>query len=289
MKTILAILALSAVGCSGGSKSPFVRVSAGTLFSDEVRTSGGVESSLVAVDGTMNYLYDPFMNGTLDHAVLSSPGEIVSERKVSSGKRFSYVFQHDGEFYMFAESDNAIYAWSSADLDDWSPMNGGEPVLHPSTGLTANLWNVGVDVDDSGVWHMFVEASSGDDSRAGIAHLTATMDGDSLSFDASNPTVFTIPEAGNPFVKYVPGKGFLMVYGSQQGPYWTVAAATSVDGKDWTVSNFSMGAHGVHVCDPTMEYLDGLLYLAVSVGQVEVHTMSVAMTFPQFFDYVRSL
>jgi hypothetical protein len=277
------------VGCAAkeSTTSPMM-VSQNSIFSNEQVTSTGVESSLVNNGGQLSYLYDPLMNGTLNLAQLNSVGTRTIDETIGQGKRFSYVFAHGSDFYMFATLNNSIYAWVSTDLSSWSPLNNSLPVLSPAPGITQNLWNVGVDIDDQGVWHLFVEASAGSNADAGLAYFTATLNGTSLDFNPSRPTSFTVAKAGNPFVRFIPGKGLLVVYGDQSNEFWDVNAMTSTDGVNWTVSDFEMGIEGIHVCDPTMEVVGDTLYLGVSVDQKEVHVMSVQMSFDQFFDLITS-
>jgi hypothetical protein len=120
--------------------------------------------------------------------------------------------------------------------------NDGKPIL---AGDYCNVAAVVVE----GKWHMLVE---GHDSDYFFLMYT-WADFPDLDFNANlGPAV--IPDAGNPTMCYIPGRGaILALYGADYRAtgLWRVRAAT-FDFNTWTVRDFVLSKAGVHIADPDL-------------------------------------
>lgn len=300
MKNIIFALSMLLAGCScskkqvadlefSGSAASFVQV--------QKKAFGGlasIENSFVKVGSDVIALHDPHADGSLFKVNLGPSGlEFNGDTRIAGQTRFTYVFEHDGVFYNFVWRDNDIYLLKSADLTNWQLINNGNPVLTSAPGtIYANVWNVGVAVDDNGVWHLLVECADGtgpasQQGGVGLAYSFATMTNDEINFDVNRTTSFVIPNGGNPDLKFVSGKGLLSIHGSLENGLWVVRASTFQNGT-WTLHNdFYLGTPSIHVCDPSLVQLDdGSTLLSVSYDQNSIFLAKSPLSIPVLFDTI---
>lgn len=300
MKHLILIAALTLVACAKEKDAPIFNLSfngeAKTFQQGDALKLGGsrvVDSSIINRGDHMEVYYDYADWKALDTVKIDSKGE-SAPRALPAGINFTYTLYRNNTYFMFGQKLGDIYLFTSIDGLVWTAMNGSSPVLTHSVDPSSNwnqLWNVGVDIDDAGLWHMFVECS---DSAPGQAHvgLCYTNSMDPNDFDSGKTPTF-MPGGGNPYVKALSGRGLLIVHGQIfkaqdqfTAPYWHVTASTMVAG---IISNhdgkFSLGIPGVHICDPHMAIaLDGSLMLVVSVDQSHVQAAYAPGSFESLFD-----
>lgn len=243
-----------------------------------------VDSSLV--DGTLFYDFD---DGRKFSSKLPN-GAFVDQ---GGGLNFTYVMKHDGVFYRFGQSNWDIYLDSSANGITWTKLNGGLPVLRHSADPSSAwhfLWNVGVDVDANGLWHILIECSDNvpDQLNVGLCYATGDLSG--FTHISEN---YVISHGGNPYVKALP-EGLLVVHGQindAYGPFdarhWYITASTLAAGDSVFFTHkdkFVLGTPGIHDCDPHMELNGPSLTLVLSVDQSHLQTAQIGLTYEQFFE-----
>lgn len=270
----------------------------------EFNSQGAIENSLVRLGDQVLAFFDPNMNGDFFRASLGTDGKHFSKQEaISSGIRFPYTLAVGTVLYNFCLQNQDIYAYKSIDSGfTWKIINNGNPVLsHESSpnSIYNQIWNVGVAIDDQGLWHMLVECSiaGNDPAKVGLAYTTAIMDGDTISFDPSKTNQQVIQRAGNPFLTYIKGQGLLALHGVtadptvEYGDEWFVTASThAINSTKWIEhkDTFRIGKPGVHVCDPHLvELPSGGLMLTVSVNQDSISTAFAPRSTYQ--DLIRSL
>lgn len=238
-----------------------------------------VESSIVELNGKVIYTIDYEMNGKF---MIGTSNQDL--RYINDDARFSYTMMYQDQYYNFINRNGEIYLAKSPDLVNWTMINNSNPVLTKQTGtIYSSIWNVGVAVDDKGVWHLMAETSIRDNDEAGLIYSSATMSNDGLiNFDANRSTSHVIEKAGNPWLGYIPGKGLLAVYGSMKSGNWTVRAATKTD--KWNEnSSFEISAPGMAICDPHLIEHNGQTILTLSYDQKEVYEMRSKETLTELF------
>lgn len=258
-----------------------------------------IENSMVHFGGTILSFFDPSANSSMFMSDLGTDGKSFGSPRLilESGARFSYVMAYNGTLYNFVTRQNVVHLMTSTDGVTWAEQG---PVLTPSSDPHSpyhQLWNVGVAVDSSGTFHMLIE--SGDSQPAqrgvGLTYATAQLINGRLDFDPGKSSAFMVLGGGNPFVTYVEGKGLLVIHGQAYTPAngfgdeWYTTAST-FDGTTWQThtSAFSIGAVGVHVCDPhAIETPSGVL-LTMSVDQNSIYkTEAAGETFAALYQRLR--
>lgn len=265
-----------------GQAAAFVQVEKNTFLGQSA-----IENSLVIIANKVLAFYDPKINGELYRSDIS---DISRQIKVDSDSRFTYVMTHLGILYNFMQRADGIYMKSS--IDAGFTWNEAKKVLSKSSdpnSIYYQVWNVGVDVDDQGVWHMLVECSKtgSDPYGVGLGYVTATMtnSGD-LDFDLTKTNQQVLQKgAGNPFVKYVQGKGLLLIYGLFENGYWRTTAGTMSGIGFKSNPEFYIGAKFIHVCDPSAIEINGKIILTISYDQVSIYkTEAEGLDFESLFD-----
>lgn len=308
MKTLaVLLLVILSISCSKPKKKTYqvsYRGKASVFKPYQHKAFGGiavVESSLLNVNGEIIAFYDPGYNSSFAKASLGVEGnEFKDTYFIEKGHRFSYVMQHQGTYYDFSLVGSGIYLWKSTDLVTWAKINNGQPVLNAESGTVyQSIWNVGVAVDDQGVWHLLVECADGTgpaDSQGGVGlcYSNATMANDQINFDANKSASQVIPHGGNPYLAFIPGKGLLAVHGQLNDPHggmtkeWYITASTMENGGTWTVhkQDFQIGVPRVHVCYPAMvETSSGNLLISLSVDQHYIATgIATNFSLDELFD-----
>lgn len=285
---ILAFLALTACGAKQSS-DPDINLqftgTANSFVQTEKKAFNGqaaIETSLVSIRGQLVAFFDPTASGQMDRANLDGSNQVTV---ISSGlARFSYVMTYSNLLYAFVTRNRDVYELTSAD-DGFTWVEQGKVISHSDdpNSIYYNIWNVGVDVDDTGAWHMLIECAnaSGTAQSVGLGYATGAL----ADLDNNKSAAQVIQSAGNPFVKFVPGKGILAIYGTFKG-VWSTTAAT-FDGTAWMPheDKFMISAEGYHICDPhAAETAEGLL-LTVSVNQNSIYkTESLDETFASLYD-----
>ena len=251
-----------------------------------------VENSLVNFSGQNMAFFDEGGLADLKSAFIGTDGSSFTGKKTlaTTNHRFSYVLNYNNILYCFANQGGSIFLEKSTDGVNWTLMNNGNSVLDSETDINSLyhfVWNVAVDVDDNGVWQMFIESSDfTGNSYAGLTHSTATMNGDLIEFNTNKSATFVIPEAGSPYVRNVPGKGLLLFYGKMdENFWWSVAAGTFVNNIFTEDSNFKIGAPNIHVCDPhALQLEDGRTLMSMSFDQDSTYLAYSNMSLEQIFD-----
>jgi hypothetical protein len=286
-----AMMLLSVVGCSCAQQQKSQSFSDLTIkgFSFHQTKaplfSRAVESSSVVKDNKLIYLIDLGEHGNL--SVGTSNNDLVS---VGNDARFAYIMQYQNVYYNFFNRGGSIFASKSLDLITWTPINRDQPVLSQTVNSIYNaVWNVGVTVDDQGVFHLLAETSVAGNEIAGLAYATATMQNDEINFDLNRSTNHVLTLAGNPWVGFVQGKGLVAVYGKMIDGIWAVTAAT-FENNQWTENpNFIIGGKDIHVCDPHVTSFNGELVMSVSYEQDYIYELRSNQTLEQFFNQVKGI
>lgn len=257
-----------------------------------------VENSVVNFQNQILAFYDEGANGNFTSAELGSfGGDFLNQKFLNIDRRFSYVFDYQGVLYNFFYRNNSIFLEKSTDGLIWQPMNNGLAVLNSDpnpNSIYHYIWNVGVTVDENGVWHLVVECSDfRDNGYAGLGYSSAILVGDQIEFDTNKSANFLIQQAGNPYMTYVPGKGLLIVHGRIVLPNenfdseWYVSATTiNLNTNTVTEHNdFQIGVRGIHVADPHLvELSNGKILLSLSVNQNSTYFVYSDQTIESFFD-----
>jgi hypothetical protein len=274
------ILMLLVTGCS---HSAHHLTTLNTSFrQSEARALGGgasIENSFVFdPSGEVVALHDPDATGAL---VLSRLRPFTKEVIMASGARFSYVLQWQDAYYMFTTAGD-VYLWKSVDLRAWTLMNDGEPVLTREANGWVQIWNVGVDVDDTGVWHLLAETNEGQMSQGQVGlYALGTMTGNKMTFTKRSGHV--VPGGGNPYVKWIKNKGLLVIHGQLDADAIWYTTASTYDGTMWTRKNWWIGVPGEHVCDPHAIESNGETILSVSVAQGSIYMLRSEETLEGMF------
>lgn len=246
-----------------------------------------VDSSVVVSDYPPRIFVDWGDGQFLGSAGLIGKKETTFVRQ-STSLNFTYVIWYKGLYYMFGEYKRNIYLQTSSNGLNWQLINNGKPVLTHSLIIESNwynLWNVAVDVDSSGTWHLLVECSDNTpiQGHVGLCYSTAKLNGKYISFDANIVEDQVIKNAGNPYLKIVKG-GMLIVHGQINegyGPFdaqhWFITASTRRKGQNAFVTHqdkFSIGTPGIHDCDPHLAEVPGKgLLMLLSVDQSHITTL----------------
>lgn len=255
------------------------------IQNDSVLLTNVVEANAVEYNNSLVYLFDFGMNGNL------SIGTSNDDRQsIGDDYRFAYIMKYQNYYLNFYNVGGSVMLSKSYDLKSWQLINNGQPVLSQTADTIYNaIWNVGVTVDDNGVFHLLAETSSAGNDTAGLAYSTATMTGDLISFDPNRSSTHVIDLAGNPWLEFVPGRGLVIVYGKlTDNGLWYVSAATMKNGIFKESPNMTIGSQGIHVCDPHVISINGNLVLVVSYDQNKVYELRSKQTMTQFFDEIDS-
>lgn len=299
MKTILIVLAVFLLAACEKYRAPeeLEFQGKGTTFTQVQKNWGGLgsqETSLVNVAGEVYALHGISSTGEMRRSHLGPQGRqyLTADLVGSSGYSFAYVFEHAGTFYNLVNRDGETYLLKSTDLMTWSTINGGRPVLTKAPGtLYHHIWNVAGVIDDTGLFHLLIESSdpSGEaitQWNVGLAYATGRLVNDEINFDLTRTDHHVIPKGGNPDVKFLPGRGLMVLHGSLEGA-WVTRATTYVNGVWTTHADFGVGTPTVHVCDPSLvELADGTTVLTVSYDQTSTTLTSSPLSIAGLFDYL---
>ncbi len=297
--SLIFLLALASIGCSEPPAPDLgMRGSAVSIYPNIKNQAfngiPAIENSMIVRDGTVKAWFDPAAVGSMEIADLGTSGLDFSAKQtvMTSGARFSYVIEHQGTLWNFVTSGH-VYLYSSTDGITWTIANDGEPVLRAAPGTPyATLWNVGVDVDQNGVWHLLVEAAdeAGSINQAGVGlgYSTAVMTGGRIEFDSNMSQQHVLPKGGNPYVKALSNGKIFVVHGQLWDPIFDLGSewyttASTLSGSTWTThENFVIGTPGQHVCDPHMVDLpNGGSMISVSVAQNSISLATSTLTIEQ--------
>lgn len=297
--SLVALLALSSLGCAKAPEGHDLQFYGdANVFSQTQRSAfngaPAIENSMVIRNDRVISFFDPAAVGSMTMADLGSNGLGFSgaQSVMSRGARFSYVLEYQGKLWNFVTEGN-VYLYSSIDGISWTIENDGDPVMTATPGTPyATLWNVGVDVDSNGVWHLLVEAANEEGSLGqggvGLGYSTAQMTNGRINFDLNKTPAHVIPKGGNPYVKALPDGRIFTVYGRLWNPIfdigqeWHVTASTLENGIWTNHDNFVLGTPGQHVCDPHMIDLPtGGSLLTVSVAQNAINIATSNLTIEQ--------
>ncbi len=255
-----------------------------------------VDSSIISVNGKMKTFFDyndgrSFGSSTLD--IAGSESEVETQ---VTDLNFTYVIVKAGVFYRFGERNWDIYLDKSTDGIAWHRGNNNRPVVSHSPDLNSDwhfLWNVAVDVDENGVFHMLIECSNSTPNQGavGLCYATGTAEHFTRVSEAQ-----IIQNAGNPYLKLIPGKGMLVVHGilnEAYGPFsksfWYVGATTcDENGLNCERHNdrFVLGTPGIHDADPHVAELPGgSLIVVLSIDQSHCTRLTAPnLTLEQFYN-----
>ena len=252
-----------------------------------------IENSLVEMNGRVVAFFDPNTDGSLWRADLGTSGrEFNGVRKIMDSARFSYVMSHNGVLYNFVTRNKTIYLLTSIDGDSWSEQGA---VLTPSQDPTSkyfNIWNVGVAVDDQGLWHMLIESSDATENQmdVGLTYSTSAMVNGRLNFDPARSATHVIPHGGNPFIQNIPGRGLLVIHGQANDPGAWFTTASTYQGGVWSTHKDRMriGLTNVAVCDPHAIEVNGKILLSVSAGQDSIYFLDSNDSFESLYLKLRA-
>jgi hypothetical protein len=278
MKLILILSLCFLSGCHKNSGAGDLNINGLSYKQTEARAFGGqaaIESSFVRLNGEIMALFDPNANGSLFLARMTP----FSQQQVMSNARFTYVFEYGGSYYNFTTAGD-VYLWKSDDLVNWRLINNGEPVLTRSAGVWTQIWNVGVGVDASGIWHLLAETNEGQPDQAGVglAHATGVLVGETITF---NKEAGHVLPGGNPYLKAV-DNGLLIIHGVIERGYWTTAVS-KFDGTNWIQTDKRIGIPNVHVCDPAAIDTPTGSLLSVSVDQNSIYLLESPQTLEEIY------
>lgn len=260
-----------------------------------------VEASLINNGKTIEAFVDIGMQGSFARTDLGPKGTDFTHFDPLQGpktNRFSYVLFYNGMYYKFIQSDNNIYMLKSSTGVDWDWANGFKPVLNQSPNprsIYNQIWNVGATVDDSGVWHMLIECAdgSGAATSVGLAYSTGVLNNNSIDFNVARSSTHVIPNGGNPWLQFIPGKGILAFYGvyaKPQGPFkdeWYISAGILPSGSNTWVpkSNFAIGSANIHVADPhAVDLPGGGSMLVISFDQDRIYESFSTKSLSEIYD-----
>jgi len=247
-----------------------------------------IENSLVEMNGKIIAFFDPLTDGSLWTSDLGASGrEFGKMRKLMDDARFSYVMKHNGTLYNFVTRNKTIYMLTSIDGEVWTNQGA---VLTPSTDRASkyfNIWNVGVAVDDQGLWHMLIESSDATENQmdVGLTYSTSAMVNGRLDFNPARSATHVIPHGGNPFIQNIPGRGLLVIHGQANDPgAWFTTASTYQSGV-WSTHKDRMriGISGIAVCDPHAVEVQGRILLSVSAGQDSIYFLDSNDSFESLY------
>ncbi len=296
-----------ALSCANISEKNLVAVGLAKDFTGPVLGYGGIpaiENSLVTdAAGRIFGFFDPDASGALFSVSVDQNGRNTElPTQVGRGFRFSYVMRDALQYYLFALKNGDIHAWKSVDGQAWVEANGGRPVLThsaDSNSIYRHLWNVAVTVDDQGLWHLLVECATGngkpeDQGGVGLAYSSARWTNDTISFDADRTTDHVIERGGNPDIKFLPGRGLLVLHGqlndptAELGSEWYITASTLRIGDaafSTHKSKLALGYRGVHVCDPHILDVDSHnALMSYSHAQNSIHFVQTRRSLAELFD-----
>lgn len=309
LKYVLFFAALLAMfflaGCSEkeGYAPPLGFEGAGTNYSEGhnpmFKGVDIIESSLITSGNTTTVYFNNDLAGTGTFGRIGLDQPAGAGGTYGDGMWYSYVFNHDDKLYFFYNDRQAgggsIYLKVSDDQGNtWSKCNGGQPVVSHQAGTQFNvLYNVGVDVDDQGTWHMLIDAYTDGVTIANmnLSYMTATMTaGCMISFDGARASAQVIPNSGAPFVKFIPGKGMLAVIQViDPSGYWILSTAILKNGS-WVVdTKFKIGAPSIHVCDPSATDLPGGgSLITMSYNQNSLYGVYSKLSLSELYDQVEA-
>lgn len=252
-----------------------------------------IENSLVEMNGKIIAFFDPFTDGSLWTSDLGANGrEFGKMRKLMDDARFSYVMKHNGTLYNFVTRNKTIYLLTSQDGEIWSNQGA---VLTPSQDRNSkyfNIWNVGVAVDDQGLWHMLIESSDATENQmdVGLTYSTSAMVNERLDFNPARSATHVIPHGGNPFLKYISGRGLLVMHGQSNDPGVWFTTASTYQGGVWSTHKDRMriGLTNVAVCDPHAIEVNGKILLSVSAGQDSIYFLDSNDSFESLYLKLRA-
>lgn len=245
-----------------------------------------VESSLLMKNGQEWVYYDYGAQGDFDLTINNGVGQTLDTQH----GRFLNVFWVGSVLYeIYIQSDGA-YCRTSTDGLTW-----GSPYkilsIVPGT-IFANVWNVTPAQGPDRTWIVLVECSETGAENPSLVELQSDIVSDTIPDFTPQQTasVFTtISMAGNAWVQYVTGKGWLMLCGQIFDGFWVTVAYTKMAASDfWEKKNFLVAQPGIHICDPSLT--DGTLHglsLLVSYNQNEVLRLDSSLTMAEFYDTIQ--
>ena len=235
-----------------------------------------VESSLLVLNNQLVVYGDIGAVGHLDLFQGAAVTEIAHEQR-----RLNYVFQHAGVYYLLYTQPSGVYLQASTDGFNFNPLNGGLPVLEPVAGtIYQEIYNVGVDIDPSGVWHMLIECAGPPygTPTVGLGYSQAKLNSNgTIDFMPSRTPHHVVSGGGNPWVGYVDGKGLMAVYGvvnRPEGPFeheWHIRGGILSGSQVIEANQFVVGAPGVHVADPSLVYFNSAITMSFSYNQDSIY------------------
>lgn len=258
--------------------------------------SSAIENSLVYVGDNIFAVFTTGGSGDMGEANLGGNGDDFHSIFTGNLPRIGYPYTvHIGAiYYTFAQAHGQknIYVWTSTDATHWTMANGGQPILTASndpTSIWFMLWNVGVTVDDQGTWHLLAECAT----QGGETNLCYASSPDVFHFDGGKQNTVAIPNGGNPWIQFLPGKGLLAIHGQYAEPdlyggvWYTTASTLPIGETDWTThaDKFSIGSTGYHICDPhALQMHDGRIIMTASNAQVWIDIVYSSDSLNTFWD-----
>lgn len=272
--------------------------SLGFEFSEVARLDVGtaVETGYFKLNGITYLAYDGSADATVK---IKKQGYAVPTITLPFKARFFYIMNYQETIYVFYASAGGILAQKSTDLYQWTPVNGGAPVITGSADPNSVyhvMWNVAVTVDDQGTFHLLLECATNPQGggniapeNVGLKYLTAREENGTLSFDGSKTEGLDIRGGGNPEIKFIPGVGLISIHGQMDQPenIWYMAVSVLPTGAShWfeKKSYITLRSPTIHICDPTILELKDSLILGFSYNQNSSYELRINKTYNQLFN-----
>lgn len=241
-------------------------------FSPVKDTGRAVESSSFVFKGTEYLAYNPLTN------------ELVFIKNLSTGKilslpfhaRFFYFLNHQETLYVFYQENNSIYFRTTEDMISYSAPTLS---LSPDSSIYNQLWNVAVQVDSQGQWHLLVECSDSTPNQqaVGLSYMVSS----GPVFESEKTHFMDIPGGGNPELKILP-QGMIAIHGQLTAGFWEIAY--SVHNYAWSTPKTLIQKDFIHLADPNVTETANGLWISFSFDQVALYAVDIDTTYLDLFN-----
>lgn len=227
-----------------------------------------IENSFVEIKGEIIAFFDSKADGEMLKA--SNKNGYRDRREVLRDARFSYVTKIEDRLFVFVTRSNDIFRLESFDDGEtWQD----EILILKAERLQ---WNVAVEIDKNGLWHMLVE--TGDEPSQADVRCDYYTSADGLTWMKETAS---IDRCGNPYLKET-SHGILAMYGKLENVWHVTTSILENDGT-WRETGHRIEASGIHVCDPHAIEVDGKILLSVSYDQNSIVFLRSDLDFDSFF------
>lgn len=270
LSLLVLLLSLFVVGCSESysfrdlpQKEPVKLEGFGTA----------VESATFYFNGDEYFAYNP----TTTHLVYLKNLRTSETTALPFPARFFYFVSYQGILYAFYQNNMTIYFRSTSDLVSWS----SEAVsLSPEgpTSIYNQMWNVAVQVDSLGQWHLLVECSDSalDQVNVGLSYMVSN----SPVFETAKTHFMDIPGGGNPEMKIIP-EGLVSIHGLLVNGYWEIHYSKYLS--SWSSPKPLIKKDLIHVADPNVKETSSGLWISYSYDQNSLYVLETNYSYRDLF------